>query len=485
MSTLKKRSAKSSSDSTNKDCVGIRWFPCVNMYGDMGPVVLIVADEIMDRETIDVHEVRTLVNHGNSIGRYESGYVVFLKTTPGKKFFEWYVSKLVVDFVRRLKVAYELKDEATAFLVHDGEYCQTNTWITDTSELAEMFKMLHIAVGKLGASTTGVSQPLDAGKLFCSVRQEVKKQHYDGDHLKGLNALKGDIENVIEAHITKYNSQKVHNKKRIIVFGLLGSHVAINKYATRKMGAKSFMEAGLQITGNGIVCNVSQVLQQYKQTELVSGHKDHKLAVYTDQCSDLTDKFISRGGLSDDFMHEKLDLVKELHAYVHPNDLDRDKRALTHQRCVIIVTAALTARQERLRKNEEERKKAEEEEAKKQLERQRQLGEASLNKEAHRKEVLRSKDAEIKDLKKRLKESEAKIASLEAQIRSNTEQTSQNSARKRKLSAASTSSAPNLQCSQAWEGLVNTMTRTRETSVMDNLGANRDPGKRSIKRKLQ
>ena len=206
MSTLKKRSAKSSSDSTNKDCVGIRWFPCVNMYGDMGPVVLIVADEIMDRETIDVHEVRTLVNHGNSIGRYESGYVVFLKTTPGKKFFEWYVSKLVVDFVRRLKVAYELKDEATAFLVHDGEYCQTNTWITDTSELAEMFKMLHIAVGKLGSSTRGVSLPFDAGKLFCSVRQEVNKHHIDGLHLIGLDALKRDIQEVIEAHRTACSS---------------------------------------------------------------------------------------------------------------------------------------------------------------------------------------------------------------------------------------------------------------------------------------
>ena len=82
----------------------------------------------------------------------------------------------------------------------------------DTNELAEMFKMLHIAVGKLGASTTGVSQPLDAGKLFCSVRQEVKKQHYDGPHLLGLNALKEDIEDVIEAHITTYNSQKVRNK---------------------------------------------------------------------------------------------------------------------------------------------------------------------------------------------------------------------------------------------------------------------------------
>ena len=81
VSTLKKCSAKTSANSTKKDCVGIRWFPCVNMYGDMGPIVLIVADENMDRETIDVHEVRTLVNHGNNKGRNESGYVVFLKTT--------------------------------------------------------------------------------------------------------------------------------------------------------------------------------------------------------------------------------------------------------------------------------------------------------------------------------------------------------------------------------------------------------------------
>ena len=108
--------------------------------------------------------------------------------------------------MRRLKVAYELKDEATAFLVHDGEYCQTNTWITDTSELAEMFKMLHIAVGKLGSSTTGVSQPLDAGKLFCSVRQEVNKHHIDGPHLIGLDALRRDIQEVIEAHRTACSS---------------------------------------------------------------------------------------------------------------------------------------------------------------------------------------------------------------------------------------------------------------------------------------
>ena len=108
--------------------------------------------------------------------------------------------------MRRLTVAYELKDEATAFLMHDGEYCQTNTWTTNTNEIAEMFKTLHIAVGKLGASTTGVSQPLDAGKLFCSVRQEVNKHHIDGPHLIRLDALKRDIQEVIEAHRTACSS---------------------------------------------------------------------------------------------------------------------------------------------------------------------------------------------------------------------------------------------------------------------------------------
>ena len=192
------------------------------------------------------------------------------------------------------------------------------------------------------------------------------------------------------------------------------------------MVAKSFMEAGLQIMSDGIVCDVIQVLQQYKQLEFVSGDKDHKLALYVDQCRDLTDKFISGGGLSDAFMYEKLDLVKELHAYVHQNDLDRDKRALTNQRCVIIVTPALTAKQERLKKNEEERKKAEEEKAKKLLEHKKRLDEAvSRSNKEERKAVLSAKDAEIKKAMKENKELLKKIASLEAQIRSSTEQTPQ------------------------------------------------------------
>ena len=119
------------------------------------------------------------------------------------------------------------------------------------------------------------------------------------------------------------------------------------------------------------------------------------------------------------------------------------------------------------------------------MERKRQADEANARSIEERKAVLSAKYAKIKNAEKEKKELLKKIASLKATIRSSIERTPQNSARKRKSSATSTSSASNLKCSQAWEGVLNTITRTRETSVVENLGANRDPGKRSIKRKLQ
>ena len=177
--------------------------------------------------------------------------------------------------------------------------------------------------------------------------------------------------------------------------------------------------------------------------------------------------------------------MKELHEYVHENDLDRDRRALTNQRRVIIVTPALTAKQERLKKNEEERKKAEEEKARKLLERKKRADEANARSIEERKAVLSAKDAKIKNAEKEKKELLKEIASLKATIRSSTERTPHKSARKRKSSATTTSSASNLKCSQALEGVLITTKRTREIRVVENLGANRDPGKRSIKRKLQ
>ena len=82
-----KSSPKYSGKGMSKDYVGIRWFPCINMKGDMGPVVLIIADEKMADGTIQVEEVPQLVNSSNNVCGYEKGYIVLLKNTPGKAFF--------------------------------------------------------------------------------------------------------------------------------------------------------------------------------------------------------------------------------------------------------------------------------------------------------------------------------------------------------------------------------------------------------------
>ena len=115
--------------------------------------------------------------------------------------------------------------------------------------------------------------------------------------------------------------------------------------------------------------------------------------------------------------------MKELHEYVHENDLDRDRRALTSQRRVIIVTPALTAEQERLKKNEEERKKAEEEKTRKLLKAKGGSMKPTRPLSRERKAALSAENAEIKSARKENKELLKKIVSLEATIRSSIERT--------------------------------------------------------------
>ena len=82
--------------------------------------------------------------------------------------------------------------------MHDGETCQVQTWGTETTEIAETFEQEYIAVGKLGASTTGVSQPLDTGKMFCAVKKHVRGQYLGCPEQCGHNTLKEIVESIIQ-----------------------------------------------------------------------------------------------------------------------------------------------------------------------------------------------------------------------------------------------------------------------------------------------
>ena len=60
----------------------------------------------------------------------------------------------MLDFVRRLRVVYQLKEDDTALFMHDGETCQVQTWGTESKGMTDIFEQEYIAVGKLGASTS-------------------------------------------------------------------------------------------------------------------------------------------------------------------------------------------------------------------------------------------------------------------------------------------------------------------------------------------
>ena len=482
--TNKKSSAKFSTKVSKKDFIGIRWFPCINALGDMGPTILIVADDNMEKEKISVREVLTLVNYSNNVCNYDRGYIVFLKNTPGKEFFEWYVSQIVTDFIRRLKLHYSLKDDDTAFVFHDGEYCQVNTWDTNSNGITENYKELHVAVGKLGASTTGISQPLDAYKVFSAVHDLVLKSFKTDTIQKENFALHLDIDRLVENQINTTKSAKLRKNKRVVVHGLQWMHRAIKHYGTREMGTKSFKEVGIEVHNAAIICNPGAVIEKYKQTGHLTGDKHHKVMTFGSQCMALTDKFIALGSLPDKKLWESIDLVKELDEFTDVSDLERDKRALSQQRCVLLTTPTLTAKQARLKKNEEERKKKakEEEEKKKQV--QIDIGRGQLAFEERKKKELadlKAKNvrdqAEIEGLRKQ-------IALYEAKERQKDARNTPKKAQKRKKTPSNSSFASNGGQEGFSDGMLRTLTTTFENKVVENMGRDRGEGKRLVKRKL-
>ena len=55
----------------------------------------------------------------------------------------------------------------------------------------------YIAVGKFGASTSGVSQPLDIGKIFSSVKNSVRVQFLGCAEQRGHDTSREYIQSII------------------------------------------------------------------------------------------------------------------------------------------------------------------------------------------------------------------------------------------------------------------------------------------------
>ena len=85
-----------------------------------------------------------------------------------------------------------------------------------------MFKQDNIAVAKLSAETTGITQPLDAYKIFSAVHQVVNGQYLNGPHMANNKSMCEDLAAVLDTHSPGPKGAIDTAKKRILLSGLTG-----------------------------------------------------------------------------------------------------------------------------------------------------------------------------------------------------------------------------------------------------------------------
>ena len=177
----------------------------------------------MDKDEIHVHEVQGLTVPGNNIAKYNEGYVVFIKSNPGKAFMTWFFEIIVRGFMSKMKHALRLEENTPGAVFFDGEYCQVEPWVNEESELVELFKQDNIAVAKLSAGTTGITQPFDAYKIFSAVHQLVNGQYLNGPHMANNKSMCEDLAKVLDAHSHGQRAPLTRRKNEFYCLALLAS----------------------------------------------------------------------------------------------------------------------------------------------------------------------------------------------------------------------------------------------------------------------
>jgi len=260
------------------------------------------------------------------------GYLVICKQRGGNdKFFKWFNSVVVVDFVKTLQsaVVSEIRlssglesdsDDKNTAITFDGEHTQIMAY--QDPEVLQLMEANKIYLCKLAASTTAVSQPLDAYKLFCACKSHLKG--IGKEDLDVLDGLKCNVFNALSTHEDKYGSFRSGEKERISNC-IVKCSLALRKSLNNSIIINSFNTVGLR---NG-KCDYSQVLRQYRFNLNKSELKDLENEIQLG-----TDYFMCNGTLTD----VELDKIKSV-ANRKPDEADkknRDERGVSQQRCAIL-----------------------------------------------------------------------------------------------------------------------------------------------------
>ena len=237
----------------------VKYYMCMTASGVTAAPIYICADENMKDGTIDVHEIP-----GLGIGQDITAcrWVLFSKTrSVNEEFYRWWFTTSFTKFAIDLRCTYQLSDAVPAYFNLDGEDVQIKPFRSPA--LQALCKEMNIIIGKPPASTTSISQPCDAGKVFMASKTKNK-------HIKRVKdipqaAMNTRLRQMLTDHDKITGKKfKAHHIKSLI----LG--VQIVQYILQTTLRKDTIMDSFEITGQYMKatgkCSVEKILGQCKQT---------------------------------------------------------------------------------------------------------------------------------------------------------------------------------------------------------------------------
>ena len=333
----------------------IKWYSIISATGVPGPLVFMLACDSMGPDEFEVFEVRGLCKSDAAINDF--GYIVFCATRSGNaSFYKWLNIAVILPFIGTLREMLELDSSCKAVVVCDGEAVQIDPY--QEPEVQRAYETSCVFMLKLCASTTAVSQPCDAWKLFSALKARVRSML---DEWKGQKFL----ERKIGIAMRQFGKLNARDKSRATK-GLLMIRKAIGDHLRGSTILSSFQIVGLR------PYSMLQILRQFHQ-EPTAGD----LARTADEVKPMVQKLARLGQLADADLMRGYSMARDAlnRGTLEPLARPKEDRSL-HQRRVVLclhkevvvaelnrVDAAAQAAVDKANKTEDRKRKRQENEA--------------------------------------------------------------------------------------------------------------------------
>jgi hypothetical protein len=339
----------------------IKWMAMTNAVGDMSPVVLIVATDIInkDEESFFFYEVKGLTNSRY----YGTGYVLFCSSRGGNKaMWRWYYLNMVVPTIAQYQIYYNLKVLVThiknilshiinnyihfitiyilqhndgrpmrPFFSTDGEAIIIHQSLED--DVQQAFKDNSIDYVKGGASTTGIHNALDRTVVFRDMRAGIKVVNKDGIPPR-YSILQNNIDSIL-SNLEIVSGNNIGSEyKKSIKFGLTAIvHCLQNGYCLPQQLSHGFTCCGQHVFDNSegekasSTIHFGNIMKQC-YTDLTLQQLEHMKI-----CAPALIQVLLQNGEIKEADYDQFDIPK-----LPDEDYEvRDELVLHRQRCVILT----------------------------------------------------------------------------------------------------------------------------------------------------